>query len=324
MHDLDQLRDWDAEAPPLDDDTRHRVRVRLFAAMHEPAPVVRRRRPVVRIALAGTVAVAVAATVLVAVRDDDGAAPRTATPPAGSAPAMQNVSAQTVLNGAAAYERAHETTAAPRDDQFIYTKEIVKERNQKTGRTNTYVDENWRSVDDSQRSWVMEVGKGWWSDPPGKNESVWPTQDWTRLERLPTDPDKLLRAMRDPFDTKPDYSTPIGKDEWPQIHFSLAGLLYRVPVMPKGLRAAAYEALGKVPGVKTIPGISDAKGRTGIGISYSGVGSMDSTFIFDPKTYEFLGFRDARSSGDGKDKKTYTQLTYLDEWAIVDKVKQRP
>jgi hypothetical protein len=237
---------------------------------------------------------------------------------------MQDVSAQTVLSGAAAYERAHETTAAPRDDQFIYTKEIVKERNQKTGRTNTYVDENWRSVDDSQRSWVMEVGKGWWSDPPGKNESVWPTQDWTRLERLPTDPDKLLRAMRDPFDTKPDYSTPIGKGEWPQIHFSLAGLLYRVPVMPKGLRAAAYEALGKVPGVKTIPGITDAKGRTGIGISYSGVGSMSSTFIFDPKTYEFLGFRDARSSGDGKDRKTYTQLTYLDEWAIVDKVKQRP
>ena len=85
-------------------------------------------------------------------------------------------------------EFTHEEPVAPRDDQFIYTKEIVKERNLKTGTTKTYVDENWRSVDDSQRSWVMEVGKGWWADPPKANESIWPTQDWTRLEKLPTEP----------------------------------------------------------------------------------------------------------------------------------------
>ncbi|MFE7841171.1 hypothetical protein ACFU53_35500 [Streptomyces sp. NPDC057474] len=41
-------------------------------------------------------------------------------------------------------------------------------------------------------------------------------------------------------------------------------------------------------------------------------------------TYAFLGFRDERSSCDGKDVKRYTQLSYLDSCAIVDKVEQYP
>ncbi|MFD7818806.1 CU044_5270 family protein [Streptomyces sp. NPDC059785] len=328
MHDspeLDRLRDWDAGAAPLDDDTRHRVRARLLAAMRDaaPAPAVRPRRTVLRVALTGAVAAAVAATTLVAVRDGDGGT--TAAPPgSSSSPAMRTVSARTVLDGAAAYQRAHERTVAPRDDQFVYTKEIVKETDRKTGATKTYVDENWHSVDDSRRSWVMELGKGWWSDPPGKNESHWPTQDWTRLKQLPTDPDKLLKAMRAPSDRTPDYSRPIAEGEWPLIQMSLAGLLYRIPVMPAGLRAAAYEALGKVPGVKATPGVTDARGREGIGITYTGGIGLDSTFVFDPETYAFLGFRSTRTSGDGADRKTYTQLTYLDSWAIVDKARQRP
>ncbi|WP_283948957.1 hypothetical protein [Streptomyces panaciradicis] len=41
-------------------------------------------------------------------------------------------------------------------------------------------------------------------------------------------------------------------------------------------------------------------------------------------TYRLLGFRDTRTSGDGAAGKTYTRLSYLDGWAVVDKVKQRP
>ncbi len=44
--------------------------------------------------------------------------------------------------------------------------------------------------------------------------------------------------------------------------------------------------------------------------------------IFDAKTYEFLGFRDERISRDGK--KDCIQLSHTVEWAIVDKVRQRP
>ncbi|ELS52617.1 CU044_5270 family protein [Streptomyces viridochromogenes] len=333
LDELRELRDFAPTAPRLDDSTRHRVRGRLLTAMDEPAPVVRPRRPVLRIALTGALAAAVAAGVLVAVRDDDGAGRgRTAQPPATSAPAMRNVSAQTVLNGAAAYERRHERTVTPRDDQFIYTKEIIKETEQKTGETKSYVDENWRSVDGSKPSWIMEIGKGWWSPPLKEDQSSWPPQDWGTLRKLPTDPEKLILSIQEDWGMggKADSLDDIGDQEWSHIHFSLAGLLKLVPVMPEGLRPAAYEALGMVPGVKAVPNQQDAKGRTGVAITYDdptlpeGAGGFGGYFIFDPKTYAFLGFRDQRTSGDGPKTKTYTQLSYLDSWAVVDKAKQRP
>ncbi|MGW7547993.1 CU044_5270 family protein [Streptomyces sp. NPDC054770] len=334
MRDIDELRelrDFDTGAPPLDDETRRRARARLLTAVNGAAPRVRPRRPVLRVALTAGLATAVAAGVLVAVRDDDGARThRTATPPATSAPAMRNVSAQTVLKGAAAYAREHERTVRPRDDQFIYTKEIIKETNQKTGATRSYTDENWRSVDGSERGWTMEIGKGWWSPALKKNEHVWPPQDWGTLRKLPTDPKQLILSIANEFGGRTTSLDDIGDEDWSQIHFSLAGLLKLVPVMPEGLRPAAYEALGMVPGVKVVPGQKDAKGRTGVAITYDdptlpkGSVGFGGYFIFDPVTYEFLGFRDVRTSGDGAAMKTYTQLSYLDSWAVVDKVKQRP
>ncbi|MFE6894298.1 CU044_5270 family protein [Streptomyces sp. NPDC057694] len=335
---LDELSTWAGDAGPLDPAARHRVRNRLLSTME-----VRRRplweRPGPRIAVSGLATAAIAATVLVAVRDDGGTDQGTATAkPTATAdtrqPAMRPVSARTVLAGAAAYERKHSQAPAtpPRGDQFIYTKEIIKETNQKTGETKTHVDEIWRSVDDSQRSWIMEIGKGWWSDPPKKDESSWPPQDWATLEKLPTDPEKLILSLvpKSGPNDKNDSLAGITDQEWSVVHSDLAGLLKLVPVMPEGLRPAAYEALSRVPGVRTVPDQKDAKGRTGVAITYKdptlpkGVTSFGGYFIFDPKTYEFLGFKDDRTSGDGAKKKTYIQLSYLDSWAITDKVKQRP
>ncbi|WP_149822611.1 CU044_5270 family protein [Streptomyces tailanensis] len=356
MRDIDEPRDlrelrelsglrglagFDAGTPPLDDEARRRGRARLLAVITapdadratstrvRPAPGV--RRPLLRIALAGAMAAAVTAGVLVAVEDGDGSRGKTAKPPVVSSPAMRNVSAQAVLNGAAAYAREHERTVVPRDDQFIYTKVIIKEINQKTGTTKTHVDEVWRSVDDSKPSWIMEVGKGWWSPPLPENASSWPPRDWGRLKKLPTEPEQLILAIQNDFFPRKEKNTSLDKitdREWSHIHFSLAGLLMHVPVMPEGLRPAAYEALGMVPGVKAVPNQKDAKGRTGVAITYDDPTQPErvgaSYFIFDPETYAFLGFRHERSSGDGKNMKVYTQLSYLDSWAIVDKAKQRP
>ncbi|SPF00956.1 CU044_5270 family protein [Streptomyces sp. MA5143a] len=343
LRDLRDLTDFDAGTPPLDEETRRRGRARLLAAITTPdadratgrtaRTAVVSRRPLLRVALTGAVAAAVTAGVLVAVQNDDGDRGRTAKPEVTSLPPMRNVSARTVLNGAAAYEREHGRTVSPRDDQFVYTKEIIKETDQKTGRTKTHVDENWRSVDGSKRSWIMEIGKGWWSPPLEDNQSSWPPQDWGRLRKLPTDPEKLILAIQDDFFGRKEKNTSLEKitdEEWSHIHFSLAGLLKLVPVMPEGLRPAAYEALGMVPGVKAVPNQKDAKGRVGVAITYDdptlpkGVSSFGGYFIFDPVTYEFLGFRDERTSGDGEHMKRYTQLSYLDSWAIVDKVKRRP
>ncbi|MEU1161318.1 CU044_5270 family protein [Streptomyces sp. NPDC090075] len=333
MRDIDELRelrDFDTGAPPLDDGTRRRARARLLTAINGPAVRVRHQRPVLRIALSGALAAAVAAGVLVAVQDDGTRTHRTANPPATSAPAMRNMSAQMVLKGAAAYAREHERTVSPRDDQFIYTKEIIKETDQKTGVTKSHVDENWRSVDGSKRSWTMEIGHGWWSPPLKANETVWPPQDWSTLRKLPTDPEKLILVLADEHSSRTKSLDDLTDEDWWSIHFSLAGLLKLVPVMPEGLRPAAYEALGMVPGVKLVPNQKDAKGRTGVAITYDdptlpkGSVGFGGYFIFDPVTYEFLGFRDVRTSGDGAAMKTYTQLSYLDSWAIVDRVKERP
>ncbi|MYW66203.1 hypothetical protein GTY65_19410 [Streptomyces sp. SID8379] len=319
---LRELSAWD-DTRPLDPGARHRARTRLLSAMEG------RRRPLwqcpgLRIAASGLATAAIAATVLVAVREDGGSA--TAQQPARA------VTASTVLAEAAAYDREHPqpVTTPPRDDQFIYTKEIIKETNRATGETKAYVDENWHSVDGKQRSWVMEVGKGWWSPPLAKNEAKWPTQEWASLKKLPTEPKQLILAMASPFGSAKIHSLDkLTDQDWWMAQTSLTSLLKSIPVLPDGLRAAAYEALGMIPGVKAVPGEQDAKGRTGVAIVctlHPDGGRTDGhlAFIFDPKTYEFLGFRDVRTSGDGAKKKTYTQLSYLDSWAITDKVKQRP
>jgi hypothetical protein len=70
IEELRELREYDAGAPPLDDATRRRVRLRLSTAMTAeagpaPAPAVR-RRPALRAALTGVVAAAVVGGVVVA------------------------------------------------------------------------------------------------------------------------------------------------------------------------------------------------------------------------------------------------------------------
>ncbi|WP_338695736.1 CU044_5270 family protein [Streptomyces sp. Q6] len=317
---LRELSDWEGDAPRLDPGARHRARARLLASMSGRRPLW--QRPGLRIAASGLATAVIAATVLVAVREDGGTVTAQ----------QQSLNARTVLVQAAAYDREHArpVTTPPRDDQFVYTREIVKETNAATGETTSYVDENWRSVDDKQRSWVMEIGKGRWSPPLAKNESRWPSQRWDTLKELPTDPDQLVFALLDRFGPgQTDSLDELSGEDWWTVQSSLTSLLTMVAVMPEGLRAAAYEALGKVPGVKAVPNQKDAKGRTGVAIiptlGPDGHRTRDrEAFIFDPKTYRFLGFWHVRTSGDGAARKTYSRLSCLDGWAITDKAKQRP
>lgn len=314
MNELHLLREWDADAPPLTDTARARARFRLHQAMQAPAasPALR-RRPLLRIAVAGVAAAAVTATVLVA--ENEGTTP--------TSPRTRPVSAATVLRGAAAEELRLEKPVAPRDDQFIYTKEVIKETPVGGGRSKTYVDESWNSVDGSKRSYVSELGNTQWvpKDRPGQRS--WPPRRWSQLKRLPTDPGRLTIALRD-VSGKPDYGRPTKADEWPMIHFFLYGLL-RAPVLPKGLRPAAFEALATVPGVKVLPGRTDADGRAGIGIQYVGPPGTPwaeggPVLVFDAKTYQYLGMRDRRTAGD----KTYEQWSYVAAHGVVDQVMQRP
>ncbi|WP_367048337.1 CU044_5270 family protein [Streptomyces sp. Je 1-332] len=323
---LELLRDWDADAAPLTETARAKARHRLLNTMArterntDAAPS---RRHALRLATAVVAAAAVTGTaILIAEGADEGdrrdrAERRSST----ETPRMGNVSAATVLNGAAVQIGKHEKTVAPRDDQFIYSKRIIKETERRTGEVKTYEDVNWDSVDGSKRSLTMELGRVIWEEPLGKGEGVWPPREWSKLKKLPTDPKKLIpKIIGVGTSSKPlsDF-TP---HDWYDAHFMLGELL-KWPVLPEGLRPAAYEAMALAPGVRAIPGVKDSAGRTGVGISYpKSPFAQGKYLIFDAETYEFLGFRDERTSASGD--KTYTQLSHVVDWAIVDRLRQRP
>ncbi|MFF7549604.1 CU044_5270 family protein [Streptomyces canus] len=324
---LELLRNWDTDAAPLTDPTRAKARYRLLNAItreQQHSDAAPSRRHALRLATAAVVTVAAAGTTILITEDDtDGGDHRdrgdrvsgTATP------RMANVSAVTVLNGAAAQTGRHEKPVAPRDDQFIYSKRIIKETERKTGAVKTYEDVNWDSVDGSQRSLTMELGRVIWEEPMKKGESVWPPREWSKLKKLPTDPKKLIPyiAHGGPSSRSTSDFTEL---EWSHAYF-LLGELLKWPVLPKGLRPAAYKALALVPGVKAVPGVKDSSGRTGVGICYPESGFATGRYlIFDRGSYDFMGFRDERTSASGD--KTYIQLSHVVDWAIVDRMKQRP
>lgn len=322
---LELLREWDADAAPLTEPARARARHQLLNAVahaeHRPAAG-HSRRHALRLATAAVVTLAVTGTAVLIATDgtDEGGRPDRAAG-ASDSPRMDNISAATVLNGAAARESKNEKTVVPRDDQFIYSKRIIKETERKTGTVKTYVDENWDSVDGSKRSLTMELGRVIWEEPMGKGEGVWPPREWRKLKKLPTDPEKLLPGIIG-VGTSDKSIDDFNAWDWYDAYFMLGELL-KSPVLPQGLRPAAYEALAMVPGVKAIEGVKDSAGRTGVGIAYTKRSSEKGKYlIFAPGSYEFLGFRAERSSASGD--KTYIQLSHVADWAIVDRLKQHP
>ncbi|WP_171171183.1 CU044_5270 family protein [Streptomyces sp. I05A-00742] len=313
--DLRELRSWDAAAAPLTDEARHRVRVRLFAVMNEstarPVRLPRRGRLVPRIALAGAVAAAVTATLLVT-SDGEGR------PPGAPAPErLDYMSASTVLDRAAAREKTGAKRLAPRKDQYIYTRTIgVAE-----GSGKRYVAESWHAADPyTNSSWVSETGeKPHEAEPLKPGQTQWPVHDWAALEKLPRDPAALLAAVRKaaPYD-EGEESTPEGRR---MLFDNLARLLRNVQVLPDGLRPAAYRAMATIPGVKATRGVEDIEGRRGVGVFFAGANDLRTpgvTFVFDEKTYAYLG--DCR---EWKGQRCVVG-SYLDDYAVTDKAKQRP
>ncbi|MFC8535782.1 CU044_5270 family protein [Streptomyces sp. NPDC057249] len=315
---LELLREWDAGAAPLTGPARARARHRLLNAMvaGRRTGTGFSRRHALRLAAAAVVATSVTGTAALIGADGSG---ENGTPGTGTTPRLEHAAA-TVLNGAAARERGQEKRpVAPRDDQFIYSKRVIEETDQKTGEVKTYTDEMWDSVDASKRSLSMELGREMWEEP---GSDVWPPRKWSDLKKLPHEPERLVSAIVSYGESA---DRPISDlDELNRFEaYWLIGELLKNPVLPQGLRPAAYEALALVPGVKTIPGVKDSAGRPGVGIAHTGRGSHERQYlIFDQTSYASLGFRDERTSASGEKK--YTQLSHVVDWGIVDRVRQRP
>lgn len=307
MDDLTAVRELEADVAPLTDEARLAARARLRRAIvREGSPGGLPRRLMLRVAVAGTAAAAVAGGVVVATRRErDSDSPR-----------MAALSAAELLHKAAARTRADGAgVPVPRDDQYLYTKTFISRTYVKDGRTRTWTDESWTSVDGSKPSRRQEYGKIHNDPPLGEHEVMWPPTEYAALAKWPTDPDELLERLR------------MGQDGDDRTAFVNAVQFFVVPrVMPPGLEAASFEAVARIPGIRIDRGVVDALGRQGIAVSYP---EFDFAFLFDTKTCAYLGLNVDGGTGelvDGRMKlhDRFHELRAREATGVVDRVGQRP
>ncbi|EPD68084.1 CU044_5270 family protein [Streptomyces sp. HGB0020] len=303
MDDLTAVRELHDDVPELTDDARAAARARLQrAVLQERRPRALSRRLVLRATAAATATAAVAGGVLLAT-DADG-------------PRMTALSAAEVLQKAAVRARAARSgVPVPRNDQYFYTRTFITRTYDKDGRTRTWTDESWTSVDGSKPSRREEHGKVHNDPPLAENEVMAPPTEYAALAKWPTDPDRLLERLR--MDTRED----------DRMAFMNACQFFVVPrVMPPGLEAAIFEAVAKIPGIRTDRDSVDALGRRGVAVSYP---KFDFSFVFDARTCAYLGMRSKGSSVTYHGRKAehhdwYHEVSGRLELAVVDRIGQRP
>ncbi|MER6037078.1 CU044_5270 family protein [Streptomyces sp. NPDC001835] len=310
MDELTTVRAWDAERPGPSEEARTAARARLEAAMaRESDGAVPRagrlsRRIVLRTAFAGLTAVAAGGAIVVLSDGDD------------HAPRLEAVSAADVLRRAADRSRAAGgDLPVPRDDQYFYTRTYTIRVPVKGGPPRTWTDESWMSVDGSKPSLRQENGKIHHDPPLGKHEVRWPPTVYSELQKMPTDPDKLLAQFG-------------GNEKAPgtdvMAFFEGCMLLKGPNVLPPGLQAGAFEALSKLPHIRLDYHDSDVDGREAVGVSYP---KASFTFLFDRRTYDYLGLRTVGSSpkkinGEWKQVGYYYETRTLKDIQVVDRIGQ--
>lgn len=210
---------------------------------------------------------------------------------------------------------ADEQTVTVRDDQFIYT-DILSDYNTTgpTGGKPTHLsghDQAWVSVDGSRPGRVTGPGKDKTVPVTGVPASL-EAPNYHYLETLPTDPDKLLAALRA---DRGMYKQTVSPDD--ALWMSLDALINNSVVMPPKLTAAVYRTAAQVPGITLVDDVTDAAGRHGIGVTRTvAFDGSRTTWIFDPKTYQYLGERSV-SSND-------SMVTAVVGRGVVDQAGQLP
>ncbi|MGW4463409.1 CU044_5270 family protein [Micromonospora sp. NPDC004704] len=283
-------------------------------ALSSPDTVVRGARrsrvPVWRLAVAAGVAGVLAAGILVVqvIRADD-------------LPA--EASAAQVLHGAALAARLQPALTA-RPDQYVFTEFLGTYREEPvSGPYHTNRIQQWVTAGDGdqwQRRGRPESEPDGWREVPPREGTPRPAG---YLTGLPTDPDGMLRYLRD---NPPDLNLPAGADEAaiaaePTTAFTTATWLLDGYLPPESM-GALFEAMARVPGVIVVPGgVKDAAGRHGIALRTPGVIGATHDVIFDRETYAYLGTR-MMLVRDGKES-LYLSTARL-RTAIVDHPGQLP
>lgn len=226
-----------------------------------------------------------------------------------------------------------ELTARP--DQYVFTESLVTIRDlPDTGPYQTVRNQLWQSaggVAYTQGRYRPENDPNGWGELRvlRMGDAADPTKDLDAFQPpayhgdLPTDPDELLRHLRE---NPVDLHLPEGADEEAlygdeSMVYTTARWMLRGYVPPRAL-AALFELLAREPGAVVISGdVVDAAGRHGVAIRMPGVIGGNEDFLFDRDTHVFLGRR-GTIVRDGKES-LYDSVALL-RIAIVDRPGQLP
>jgi hypothetical protein len=198
-------------------------------------------------------------------------------------------------------------------NQFLYVKSRVAYRNGEGAAKDLGLDplhdrEIWLPGDLAKKATVKENGHT-------EQFSVGQTNEQA-FAGLPTDPRKLLdKVYRDTA------GRGHGRDEvaFKQIHGYLVEALPPSPEM----RAALYQAAALIPGVEKVDAV-DAIGRHGVALAlHDRVDGTRSEWIFNPKTFAYMGERSVQvEAKDGRKAGAINSTTAVLAVAVVDRAGQ--
>jgi hypothetical protein len=182
--------------------------------------------------------------------------------------------------------------------------------------------EQWTSVDGSERTRQRKDGNdNLLPGTPGRGNLNSPTYNF--LAALPTDPDALLKRIRD--DAEKNHGAGSDSTTGPdQEAFITIGDLLRNGVTPPGTTAALYRAAALIPGVDVVPDAVDAAGRNGVAVARTHDGER-TEWILDKSTARLLGERTVlvENNAWGTAGTVVTSVAVI-KYGIVDEAGQTP
>lgn len=273
-----------------------RARAALLTRIGGNGPAKARRshrtaRPGLRVLAVGALATAVAAGVVLvqtAGGTDKQGRPRSALPGVST---VRIVNAADVLDQAAAVAGARPFTP-PRPDQWVYienktTTPLNGPGGLATGGPlKTRNDETWHRADGQQSAAFDDKGKlGIQSIPPGA--TLRPRTDYPTLAALPTQPQALLAWV----DTEMGGLEKADEESRRSEEFGVLNAILRDCLLPPGVEAAIYRAMGIIPGVTLDKDAVDPSGRHVLSVGRVEEGWLDEEVLFDPQTFRYVGER---------------------------------
>ena len=224
-----------------------------------------------------------------------------ASPSPGRAAVTAVLTAKQVLDTAATAALSH-PGAAPRPDQFVYTK---------VGDGAGHVTQNWLSVDGSRNGLAEDPGAngtttilgcvngehrvrlpGYNGKPytgPAKPKTPVPLDGPVLTEPCTAQP-AFFPAMPTTASALPAYlakTLGVRLNDLNDVAKVVGGMFQSDYLLP-AQRAALYEFLSTTPGLTLERNVKDVAGRPGIGVGWSFQGSK-AMLVFDPSTYTLLG-----------------------------------